>query len=501
MKKFIFALFLLLMVGIFIYPTFAYADTNLSIPHRFAAYESPSLTSKKVAEFDSQTVTVIQTQGSYWYQIETAKHGNKWVYYNPNLGSKELDYRVKAFESPSFSSDYVHSFDPQTVQVTAQHGNFYQIETTNYGLAWIYYDKVSIPHKFTIYDTTSFSSGALFTYDAQTVRVVEKSGNYWYLIHTETYGDKWMYHNPNLGSKELDYRVKAFESPSFTSDYVHSFDPQTVQVTAQHGNFYQIETTKYGLAWIYYDKVSIPHKFTIYDTTSFSSGALFTYDAQTVRVVEKSGNYWYLIHTETYGDKWMYHNPNLGSLSIPYRFNGYEAPTTSSTRVSSFSSQTVNITAKTGNWYEFETSSFGNLWVYYDGSGGSSSLIVPLEGSYDINSRYGSRSGGFHYGIDLDQDGTAKILASADGTVERANYSSSYGYVVYVYHPSLNLTTVYAHMRSNLQVSLGQTVSQGQTLGYMGNTGDSSGQHLHFEVHGGDWDYHGGLNPENYIDF
>ncbi|WP_054859902.1 peptidoglycan DD-metalloendopeptidase family protein [Gracilibacillus sp. JCM 18860] len=89
--------------------------------------------------------------------------------------------------------------------------------------------------------------------------------------------------------------------------------------------------------------------------------------------------------------------------------------------------------------------------------------------------------------------------AAASGVVTRANYSSSYGNVVYIYHTALDLTTVYAHLNS-ISVSAGQNVSQGQKIGGMGgNTGDSYGSHLHFEVHIGKWSYHGGVNPANYL--
>ncbi|WP_268258100.1 MULTISPECIES: M23 family metallopeptidase [unclassified Oceanobacillus] len=96
-----------------------------------------------------------------------------------------------------------------------------------------------------------------------------------------------------------------------------------------------------------------------------------------------------------------------------------------------------------------------------------------------------------------------QIVSSASGKVTRADYSSSYGYVVYVEHNIINkkYTTVYAHMRSNLQVRVGQTVPQGQLLGYMGNTGNSTGQHLHFEIHEGSWQSRNGIDPELFINF
>ena len=82
------------------------------------------------------------------------------------------------------------------------------------------------------------------------------------------------------------------------------------------------------------------------------------------------------------------------------------------------------------------------------------------------------------------------ILAAADGVVIRSYTSSSYGEVVFIAHSidGQTYTTVYAHMKSgSRKVSAGQVVSKGQRIGTMGNTGDSQGQHLHFELHKGEW--------------
>ena len=59
-------------------------------------------------------------------------------------------------------------------------------------------------------------------------------------------------------------------------------------------------------------------------------------------------------------------------------------------------------------------------------------------------------------------------------------------------------TTVYAHM-SSLLVGVGASVKKGQQIGYMGSTGDSTGQHLHFEVHVGPYKYGSAVNPVNYV--
>ena len=108
-----------------------------------------------------------------------------------------------------------------------------------------------------------------------------------------------------------------------------------------------------------------------------------------------------------------------------------------------------------------------------------------------LSSGFGNRSfngGGFHYGVDIANSGTVPVVAAADGVVIRSYVSSSYGNCIMISH-SINgqtYTTVYAHLSSR-SVSDGAVVSKGQFIGYMGNTGDSYGQHLHFELHRGAW--------------
>jgi peptidoglycan hydrolase CwlO-like protein len=133
----------------------------------------------------------------------------------------------------------------------------------------------------------------------------------------------------------------------------------------------------------------------------------------------------------------------------------------------------------------------------------SGDFIVPAAGP--VTSNYGSRWGRLHAGIDIGKrGGSVPIVSVASGTVIRSYYSSSYGNVVFIAH-SVNgqiWTTVYAHME-NREVSDGQTVQQGQRIGYMGNTGQSFGAHLHFELHRGGWNQSksNSVNPRSYINF
>ncbi|QPC47486.1 murein hydrolase activator EnvC family protein [Mangrovibacillus cuniculi] len=141
-------------------------------------------------------------------------------------------------------------------------------------------------------------------------------------------------------------------------------------------------------------------------------------------------------------------------------------------------------------------------------SGGSSSappvssgnFTRPAEGA--LTSGYGPRWGDFHHGVDIAKSGSVPVVSAGDGVVIRSYYSNSYGNTIFIAH-SVNgqvFTTVYAHLSSR-QVSSGQTVSKGQQIGYMGNTGRSFGQHLHFEVHKGDWNgsKSNSVNPSSYV--
>ncbi|SEP91218.1 N-terminal domain of peptidoglycan hydrolase CwlO-containing protein [Virgibacillus subterraneus] len=129
-------------------------------------------------------------------------------------------------------------------------------------------------------------------------------------------------------------------------------------------------------------------------------------------------------------------------------------------------------------------------------AGGSGIFSWPSQGR--LSSTYGSRSLGYHYGLDIAASTGTTIKTAAAGVVTRSAYSTSYGNVVYVYHPQYNKSTVYAHMSSR-SVGYGQNVSAGQKLGEIGNTGRSYGAHLHFEVHNGEWSQHGGINPMPFL--
>lgn len=119
-----------------------------------------------------------------------------------------------------------------------------------------------------------------------------------------------------------------------------------------------------------------------------------------------------------------------------------------------------------------------------------------------VSSTMGERWNKQHAGIDIAASGTVPVVAAADGVVSRSYFSSTYGNVIFVTHSisGQQWTTVYAHLSSR-QASTGSVVAKGQQIGIMGNTGHSYGQHLHFELHKGAWNYSksNAVNPLNYI--
>ncbi len=113
-------------------------------------------------------------------------------------------------------------------------------------------------------------------------------------------------------------------------------------------------------------------------------------------------------------------------------------------------------------------------------------FIWPVPDCTLLTSRFGYRMHPilgyerFHAGVDIGAKAGDTIIASDGGTVAVAEYSDSYGNYVLINHGN-GYTTLYAHM-SSMAVEAGQAVEQGDTLGYVGSTGWSTGPHLHFEI-------------------
>ena len=124
--------------------------------------------------------------------------------------------------------------------------------------------------------------------------------------------------------------------------------------------------------------------------------------------------------------------------------------------------------------------------------------IKPISGGR-LSSGFGKRTAPkkgastYHKGVDWATPVGTSVVASSSGTVTRAGWGSGYGYCVYIRHPD-GKETRYGHL-SKVLVSVGQSVSQGQRIALSGNTGVSTGPHLHFEILVGGSQ----VNPLNYL--
>ena len=135
-------------------------------------------------------------------------------------------------------------------------------------------------------------------------------------------------------------------------------------------------------------------------------------------------------------------------------------------------------------------------------------FICPLKSYSRVSSEYGWRKNPvsgvnkLHAGTDFAAPGGTPIYAAASGYVQVAGWSSGgYGNYVIIYHGKMSdgnsYTTLYGHMRS-VATSAGKYVQQGQLIGYVGSTGNSTGNHLHLEVWKGG-NKANAVNPRNYI--
>ncbi|WP_430789595.1 peptidoglycan DD-metalloendopeptidase family protein [Virgibacillus flavescens] len=113
-------------------------------------------------------------------------------------------------------------------------------------------------------------------------------------------------------------------------------------------------------------------------------------------------------------------------------------------------------------------------------SRGTGDLHWPAIGGY-VSSHVGQRWGRMHKGMDIARPSNRAILAADNGVVVETGRDGGFGNKVVINHNN-GMKTIYAHL-SSIQVSPGQTVERGSKIGVMGTTGNSTGVHLHFEVH------------------
>lgn len=107
-------------------------------------------------------------------------------------------------------------------------------------------------------------------------------------------------------------------------------------------------------------------------------------------------------------------------------------------------------------------------------------MAMPVKSNYRMTSGFGRRWGRMHEGIDMAGPTGTAVYATGDGVVTFASRQSGYGNLIKIKH-ELGTETRFAHL-SRIRVKQGQRVSQGDLIGDMGNTGRSTGPHLHYEV-------------------
>jgi murein DD-endopeptidase MepM/ murein hydrolase activator NlpD len=134
---------------------------------------------------------------------------------------------------------------------------------------------------------------------------------------------------------------------------------------------------------------------------------------------------------------------------------------------------------------DVETSN-ANAWTafYQQADARHPEFVAPVEG-YEISTHYGEAgsnwSSGHHTGTDFAAPAGTEVQAVADGTVIFAGTNGPYGNQVQIQHSDGTITT-YSHL-SEIDVSVGESVAAGDQIGLVGTTGNSTGPHLHFEVH------------------
>ena len=132
-------------------------------------------------------------------------------------------------------------------------------------------------------------------------------------------------------------------------------------------------------------------------------------------------------------------------------------------------------------------------------------LAMPIENFITITSKFGYREGhgivhSNHTGIDLCGSAGSRIMAVQDGEVTHAGWQNGYGNCVEIKHTDEQGNIFYSYMRDNsISVEKGQNVVTGQIIGIQGSTGNSTGDHLHFEIRTDSGSNKYAINPVPYL--
>ncbi|MEW4206241.1 M23 family metallopeptidase [Bacillus thuringiensis] len=455
LKKGVMLLFFILSISTFSMVTHA-ANSSEYVNQSFYGYKEPSFNSAKTnggSEYGAQNVGVMEKRDNGWWKIETWE-GPVWINLN---GEERVMGDFYAYDEPSFSS------------------------------------KVA-------------NAGA--KYGRQTFRIVDGTIDGWLKFKTWE-GDKWM--NPTAEQITVNKTIYAYNEPSFNAtkaNYGEPFNPQNWGVVEKKENGWMKVSTYEGYKWINPDGEErfINKSFYAYNEASFNAakanaGAL--YSPQNFRVVDGTPNGWLKVKTWE-GEKWL--NLDGEERFINKSFYAYNEPSFSSGKANAgalYSPQNFRIIdGTTSGWLKIKTWE-GDKWMNpHETDSGSSKYQMPIKNP-NVSSWYGSRWGTVHKGIDFSAAKGTPIMAAKSGTVEFAGFGvrgqgfGGYGNAVVIRHED-GLWTLYGHMDSIL-TTVGAHVQQGQVIGKVGSTGDSTGNHLHFEIKN---QYIGGqVDPKPYLPF
>lgn len=122
------------------------------------------------------------------------------------------------------------------------------------------------------------------------------------------------------------------------------------------------------------------------------------------------------------------------------------------------------------------------LLISFSAQAGSNGLIYPIDGEFEFTSGLGEqRKGHKHQGVDLGADPGTPVVSILDGVVIDVGRGGNGGNSVRIEHAN-GIVSFYAHLKSKVTLKVGEQVQQGKVIGEVGETGNATFPHLHFEM-------------------
>ena len=238
-------------------------------------------------------------------------------------------------------------------------------------------------------------------------------------------------------------------------------------------------------------QITAPGFLNVRNSAGATGGILTSLPAGSyVTLLSKTDNWWYVEYApSSYGYASATYIQNVSGAHVTTvsssvaMLNVRTGPGSSYQIAGTVSSgQTVLVLSENNGWDKILYN--GTLTGYASAAYLKTAMVWPVPASRTINQYMSETHNGIDIGASVRGVSGDRVVAASGGQVVYAGTLSGYGNVVYinsVYNGQL-IQTRYGHLKSTPVVSAGTTVSAGQLIGYMGNTGTSSGVHLHFEV-------------------